>query len=106
MVEPHNIQRYKAREDELFRAHEGKRVEGLQAVRAAWYEADAFGGKAGGGADAIKEEKERMEDLRIAAEQLVKVRRERLRELYKAEMEAWQAELAAKGLALHASHDK
>lgn len=105
MVEPHNIQRYKAREDELFRASEDKRSEGLTSVRAQWFEADALGGR-GHGADAIKAEKERMEDLRIAAEQLIKVRRERIRELYRVEMEGWQRELAAKGLALHVSHGK
>lgn len=38
------------------------------------------------------------EDLRVAAEQLLRLRRERLREVYATEMAAWQRELAAKGL--------
>jgi hypothetical protein len=37
------------------------------------------------------------DDLRVAASQLLKARRERLRSLYASEMASWQAELAAKG---------
>lgn len=40
------------------------------------------------------------EDLMLAAAQLTKVRRERLRELYHAEMTQYQKELAAKGLTI------
>ena len=39
-------------------------------------------------------------DLRVASEQLVRARRERLRDLYAAEMRGYQDELAARGLAL------
>jgi hypothetical protein len=39
-------------------------------------------------------------DLHTFAEQLVKARRERVRELYAAELAGWQAELAAKGLTI------
>jgi len=100
MVEPHNIRRMKAREQELFERAVDKREEGMTAVRAEWFSAAAEKGSSSS-KDALKEEKERMEDLRIAAEQLTKARRERLRELYRSEMEQWQRELAAKGLALH-----
>ena len=40
------------------------------------------------------------QDLKVASEQLVKARRERIRELYAAELRQWQGELAALGLAL------
>ena len=39
-------------------------------------------------------------DLRTASEELVKVRRERLRALYASDKQAWQAALAARGLAM------
>jgi len=39
-------------------------------------------------------------DLKVASEQLVKARRERLRDLYAAELRQWQDELAQRGLAL------
>lgn len=103
-MEPHNIRRMKAREQELFERAVDKRNEGITAVRAEWFSAALERGSAGGsGKDAIKEEKERAEDLKIAAEQLTKTRRERLRELYRTEMAQWQRELASKGLAVYVS---
>ena len=43
----------------------------------------------------------RMElDLKNAAEELVKVRRARIKALYASERAGWQAELAARGLAI------
>lgn len=39
-------------------------------------------------------------DLRTASEELVKVRRERLRALYASDKLGWQAALAARGLAM------
>jgi len=44
-------------------------------------------------------------DLATFAAQLAAARRERLRELYAAEKAGWQAELAAKGLAIEISRD-
>ena len=46
----------------------------------------------------------RMEgDLKTAAEELVKVRRERLRALYAADRASWQGRLAGMGLAMETS---
>ncbi len=39
-------------------------------------------------------------DLKNAAEELVKVRRARIKALYASERAGWQAELAARGLAI------
>ena len=39
-------------------------------------------------------------DLKAASEELVKVRRERLRALYAEDRARWQAQLAARGLAM------
>jgi len=44
-------------------------------------------------------------DLKAAAEELVKVRRARLRELYAAERAGWAAELAARGLAMATANE-
>jgi hypothetical protein len=44
------------------------------------------------------------EDLKLAAEQLVKVRRERLREQYVTEMAVWQRELAFRGVTIESKH--
>lgn len=49
----------------------------------------------------VEREKATVEaDLRVASEQLVKVRRERIRQLYAAETAQFQMELAAKGLTI------
>ncbi len=45
------------------------------------------------------------QDLKVLNETLVRVRRERIRELYTAEMTALQAELAAKGLTIETKRD-
>jgi hypothetical protein len=42
-------------------------------------------------------------DLKTAAEELVKVRRERLRALYAADRASWQGRLAGMGLAMETS---
>ena len=39
-------------------------------------------------------------DLKTASEELVKVRRERLRAMYAAERASWQEQLAARGLTM------
>ena len=44
-------------------------------------------------------------DLKSAAEELVKVRRERIREFYAAERAGWQAELAARGLVMATANE-
>lgn len=44
-------------------------------------------------------------DLKLSADQLAQARRQRLRDLYAAEMLGWQAELAAKGLAIEIRKD-
>mmetsp|Transcript_11258 Transcript_11258/g.39214 ORF Transcript_11258/g.39214 Transcript_11258/m.39214 type:complete len:111 (+) Transcript_11258:197-529(+) len=57
--------------------------------------------KAGKSATVIElERKEMEEELRTTAEQLVLVRRERLRVLYDTEAKEWEEELSKRGLAL------
>lgn len=75
----------------------------LDATRARWNEGVA---EARTNPKEAERERERMEeDLKLAAEQLTKVRRERLREQYAEEMAAWQRELMAKGLAIESKRD-
>jgi len=55
--------------------------------------------------EAERERARMAEDLALAAEQLTRVRRERLRGQYAEEMAGWQRELVAKGLAIEAKRD-
>ena len=64
----------------------------------AWAEREAL--KQGNPKEATRREAMRKEELRKMHEHLVLARRERIRRLYTEEMEGWEAELAAKGLAL------
>lgn len=70
----------------------------LTALRSKWFEAQSL--KISNPREKEKELAAMDDDVRLAAEQLTRVRRERLREQYVSEMAAWQKELAALGLAL------
>jgi len=74
------------------------RRDGRTAAQATWFEADSL--KRTNPRERERQERSMAEDLRVAAEQLLRLRRERLREVYAAEMAAWQRELAAKGLTI------
>lgn len=75
----------------------------LTTLQAAWGE--AVGERRINPKDAERERERMDEDLRLAAEQLTKVRRERLREQYHSEMEGWQRELCARGLSIQSKLD-
>jgi len=98
MVEPHNIRRLKAVEQTLFERAEARRAADLTAVQAGWFERESL--KKANPRELEREERSMDADLRTAHEQLVRARRERLRELYTAEMATWTKELAARGLAV------
>lgn len=97
MVEPFNIRKLKATEQRYAALETAARRDALDTVRAEWFSAERAGPNPKEEAQAAAS---MADDLRIAAEQLTRARRERLRELYASEMAQWQRELAAKGLAI------
>lgn len=103
MSEPYNIRRYKQQSEEQHRREEAVRNQNLEASRTSWY--DKANRQLPNPKDIERSAEVMEKDLKLAAEQLAKARRERLRELYNAEMAGWQAELGAKGLAIEVRRD-
>lgn len=96
-MEPQSIRNYKAREELAQRHASEARVSGRTALQASW--AEALADKTGNAKQETADNATMDEDLRLAASQLTRVRRERLREQYLAEMAAWQRALGERGLA-------
>ncbi len=97
-MEPHSIKVYKAREEELSKLAFHQKEYSLKSTQAAFFESAAD--RTSNPKQATADMATMTEDLRLAAEQLTRVRRERLREQYKAEMDHWQRELAKLGLTI------
>lgn len=102
-VEPFNIRALKAREQDLFARAEDRRSYARTSAQATWHEAQSL--QLRNSREEARQRSAMVDDLRVAAERLTDVRRERLRELYHAEMQAWQAELAARGLTIVTHHE-
>lgn len=101
MVEPFNIRRRKAADQEYYLRDEAEKRAQLTAVQADWNERQAH--KSHNPREAATQEKSLLEDLELSAKQLTLARRQRLRQLYADEMAIWQMELAAKGLVISTS---
>lgn len=101
--EPWQIRMYKQREEAHAAQERSLAAAVVTAARTSWYE------KANRALPNVKDVERAADvieaDLATFAAQLAAARRERLRELYAAEKKGWQAELAAKGLAIEISRD-
>jgi len=97
---PPHIARYLHREAELRGASASSAAAARAAAALPFYARESNGGGGGGAAAAAQEARERLAKLTSTAEQLLAVRRERLRAQREEEMKNYALELAALGLAV------
>lgn len=103
MGEPHNIRRLKAAEDAAARADADSRNYAKQTSVTTWHE--SHGMKKTNPKEREAESATMADDLKLMSANLVKIRRERIRELYTEEMAQLQRELAARGLTIETKMD-